>query len=382
MHMQEYRQRKVFLHRYILMNIVFIFVVAAHALIHLIGFAKGLLLADVPQLKQPVSSFEGILWLLASVILLVSASVFSFSNKWFWILGSAGLVLSQCLIVHHWGEAKYGTVVNIVMLLPVIIAFAKTLPSDYYNIYKAEVSTRLAQAQDTPLLTEADMAHLPAPVQKYIRYTGSVGKPQVRNFRAVFKGEIRRKMSGGFMKMEALQHSFFDRRARIFYITSKMWGIPFAGLHLYTDSSATMRVRVASLLRVADAKGAQMTKGETVTMFNDMCIIAPATLVSRDIEWELVDPLTVKARFTNAGYTVSAMLYFNAAGALVNFSSDDRYLSEDGSSYINYRWTTPVSDYIEFRGRKIASYGEATWHTPEGEFCYGKFRTVDVEYNL
>ena len=34
-----------------------------------------------------------------------------------------------------------------------------------------------------------------------------------------------------------------------------------------------------------------MNQGETVTMFNDMCVMAPATLIHRAIEWECHEPL-------------------------------------------------------------------------------------------
>jgi hypothetical protein len=50
-------------------------------------------------------------------------------------------------------------------------------------------------------------------------------------------------------------------------------------------------------------------------------------------------------------------------------------------TYKNYRWTTPLKDYVEINGRKIASYGEAVWHTPEGEFVYGKFHLAGIDYN-
>ena len=68
-----------------------------------------------------------------------------------------------------------------------------------------------------------------------------------------------------------------------------------------------------------------MTQGETVTMFNDMCIMAPATLIDPAIDWEAVDAHTARARFTNAGHTIHAELSFNEAGELTNFVSDDRF---------------------------------------------------------
>jgi hypothetical protein len=142
-----------------------------------------------------------------------------------------------------------------------------------------------------------------------------------------------------------------------------------------------MQIKVASMFQVVDARGPEMDKGETVTMFNDLCIMAPATLIDKAIQWETLDSLTVKAFFTNQGNTISATLFFDVKGALVNFISLDRYLSDDGRSYLNYPWSTPLKEYKEFGGRRIPTYGEAIWHTPEGEFSYARFELGMVEYN-
>ena len=126
------------------------------------------------------------------------------------------------------------------------------------------------------------------------------------------------------------------------------------------------RSRSEGCLQVVDAKGQEMNQGETVTMFNDMCLLAPATLISRSIRWEEIDSVTVKGFFSNQGNTVSAVLTFDPSGALRNFVSNDRYLSEDGKTYLSYPWSTPVGEYGEFGGRKIAAGGEAIWHMPRG----------------
>jgi Family of unknown function (DUF6544) len=115
-----------------------------------------------------------------------------------------------------------------------------------------------------------------------------------------------------------------------------------------------------------------MTKGETVTLFNDMCVLAPATLIDKNIQWETVDPLAVKATFTNQGYTISAVLYFNERGELINFVSDDRYQAFRGNKFENFRWSTPIKNYKDIDGRKVAIYGEAIWQMPKGEFAYAK----------
>jgi hypothetical protein len=192
---------------------------------------------------------------------------------------------------------------------------------------------------------------------------------------------MKRAREGNWIVISSQQYDFFDDPARLFYLESSLYGIPFDGLHIYVGNSATMQIKVASLFQVVDAKGEKMNQGETVTLFNDICLLAPAVLIDTTIQWETVDSLTVKAHFTNKGNTITALLSFNEKGELTNFISNDRYLSTDGKVYTSYPWSTPVKDYKDFDGRKIPTYAEAIWHTPEGEYSYGKFNVVEIDYN-
>ncbi len=259
---------------------------------------------------------------------------------------------------------------------------AGSAPRRFSSIYRREVDRALRRSTAQPILTEADLVHLPAPVQRYLRYHGAVGKVRVVNVRARFRGEMRPKPDAGWMRITADQTNFFDEPERVFLMHAVRAGIPFDALHLYAGPCATMRVKVAGLLPVVDAKGPEMNRSETVTMFNDMCVLAPATLIDEAIRWEEVDTHTAKATFTNAGNTISAVLSFDDRGALTSFSSDDRSESADGKTYRRYRWTTPLKDYRDYRGRMVAGHGDAVWGHPEGDYVYARFDLVDVEYNV
>lgn len=253
---------------------------------------------------------------------------------------------------------------------------------NYRSIYKTEVLRRLKSLNHLPILTMEDLRLLPEPIQKYLIYAGAVGKPKIQNVRAVWSGNMKRTLKSGWMKINPKQYNFFDEPSRFFYIRAKMFGIPFDGLHIYAGTEATMQIKVASLIQVVDAKGEKMSHGETVTVFNDMCFLAPSTLISQNILWETIDSQIVKAQFTNDTIKVSAILKFNAIGELIDFISDDRYYCEDGKTYLAYRWSTPIKQYKDFDGRKVPTYGEAIWHIPyEGEFCYAKFDLKEIEYN-
>ncbi len=352
-----------------------------HALVHLMGFAKAFNYAAVSQLTQPISKPTGLLWLLTTLLFLVSLTLFLLSKESWWMIAAAAIVLSQILIFKSWTDAKFGTVVNLLLLLPVIVSLTGALPSSFKNRYKAETEKRLKSVSATSLLSGEDIQHLPLPVQKYLHFAGAIGKPKVYNFRAVFSGQMKQDRNGKWMGIHSEQYNFFNEPARIFYIKSKLFGIPFDGLHLFAERNAAMQIKIAHLLQFADAKGEKMNQSETVTLLNDMCLMAPATLIDKNIQWEMIDLLTVKARFTNGINTISATLLFDEQGALLNFISDDRYLSADGKKYERYTWSTPVKEYKEVNGRKVCSRADAIWHTPEGEFNYANFTMEEIEYN-
>lgn len=262
-----------------------------------------------------------------------------------------------------------------------VLGVLNVVPSGFYREYRDNVAGRMARHSDTAILRETDMAGLPEPVRRYLGYTGAVGQPRVHSFRAVFHGAMKADPEGGWLTIRSEQVNFYGERARFFYIRSSMYGIPFDGYHRYSGNHATMRIKLAHLATVADAKGPEMDRGETVTLFNDMCLLAPATLADTSIRWRTLSDTVVMAVFTNAGQTIRAYLFFNRAGALVNFISFDRYLSSDGKQYLSYPWSTPVARYRNFGALKLASFGEAVWHTPRGRYAYARFNLAEVVIN-
>ncbi len=72
---------------------------------------------------------------------------------------------------------------------------------------------------------------------------------------------------------------------------------------------------------------------------------------------------------------------FNDQNELVNFISNDRYMTISGNDYQSAPWSTPVRDYQDYGGIRLASTGEAHWQLPEGDYCYGRIRLESVEYN-
>jgi len=232
------------------------------------------------------------------------------------------------------------------------------------------------------VLTAEDIASLPEVVQRYIRFAGAIGRARIWNYRLRFRGQLRNGPDSPWMTFEANQQSFVEPAARLFFIKASMFGVPFRTLHRYIGASATFRVRLAGLVTVVNAYGPEMDQSETVTLLNDICLLAPSTLVSASITWEEIDALCVRATFVNQGHTVSALLTFDESGALIDFLSHDRFRTTDGKTYTLLPWSTPIRDWAESDGRRLPVEAQAIWHDPAGEFAYGRFRILEVKYNV
>ena len=229
---------------------------------------------------------------------------------------------------------------------------------------------------------ERDLVKLPEPVQRYLRVSGVVGRPHVHTVAARMHGRIRSGPEARWMPIVAEQHNVLAPAARLFYFKATMAGIPVQGYHRYVDGAASMLVRLAGVIPVAGASGVEMTRSETVTLFNDMCVLAPATLLSPAIVWEPVDARHARARFTNAGHSIAAALWFGANGELVDFRSDDRYRAAADGRLEQTPWSTPLGAARLFGPVRLASTGEGRWHTPTGDHAYIELTIDDVRYNV
>jgi hypothetical protein len=265
-------------------------------------------------------------------------------------------------------------------LLSALSTACTSLQATYEERLAAELAAR--PPQPAAALGEADLARLPPPVRRYLRRAGAVGKPPPRNVRFSFDARMYRKPGDAPMVATSEQHNFFARPARLFLMKARMFGLPVRVLHAYLGDEATMRVRVASLVDMVDLSGDELSAGETVTVLNDMCFYAPATLVDPRLAWAPVDDRTVGVTFTNGRRRVTATLHFDERDDLVNFTSDDRPALLPDGTLRRYRWSTPVSGWREVAGRWLPTHGDAVYDYPEGPFTYGSFDLTAIAWDV
>jgi hypothetical protein len=229
------------------------------------------------------------------------------------------------------------------------------------------------------LITDADLDALPAPVARWLRRVGVVGKPRVVNFVVDMHAQLNRGPGEPWMETPVLQVSFVPEPTRLFLLRTRMKGLPVTGLHAYTHDGARMQIRVAGVVDMVDESGDAFTRAETVTMLNDFCIMAPGALLDDRFVWQPVSDTSAMVTFTNGAHRVSATLFFDVNDDLVDFSSDDRHsLPEDGE-----RWSTPLRGHREVNGLRLPAEGDAIWHyADKPDWLYGRFVMHRIRYNV
>ena len=328
----------------------------------------------------------GVLWAAAGVSALTAAGMAAVGAARWWQAVLVAALVSLVAIATGWPQAAPGTVVVVLLLMAAGYGYAAHGGRSFRAEYRRRCRAALRSApRDPAVVTAGDLQALPAPVARYLRRCGAVGQPKVHCFRAVIHGRIRRGPDDPWMTFTGEQvNAYGAQPQRFFYLDATMRGLPVDVLHCFDDCTATMRARLASLVRIVDAAGPQMTRAETVTLFNDLCILAPAALVDAPVTWSAVQDRRVCGTFSACSASVSADLVFDDAGDLVDFVTDDRLRAgAAGQAFVAQRWSTPLQHYAALGHRRMATRGRGVWHAPEpeGTFAYLEYNLDAVAYN-
>ena len=335
---------------------LFLFMVL-QGLVNALGFVKAFDLFPVDALGLAIAGPVGLLWLLAALLLLIGAFLYLRRRDAWWMFALPGIAVSQGVIIAAWTDTKFVSILNLVILVVVLPSLADLLPGSLPSTFRRSAEELPRTAAEAPLLTEADLAGLPAPVASYVRYSGAVGLPRVRSVRATLAGRMKRQPGGPWQAFSAELHDAFDEPFRLSLTRSDTLGLPFDTLAELRAGAARVTSRLTSLIRVADATGPDLQHDEAANLLADLCRLAPAALVDPRVTWEAANGPAAKATFSTGAVTVRAGLTFVDAGRLVALTSDG------GSP----AWFMKLREYRDFGGRQIAAVSETSWRTPEGD---------------
>lgn len=233
----------------------------------------------------------------------------------------------------------------------------------------------------TTRIVTADMLnHLPEPAQRYLNYTGVVGKPWIDTARVRYTGRFRLAADKPWLPIQAEQvyatnPPAFQWRARF-----KMFGLWIMHARdTYRHGHGHMFGKIAGLISVFDARGPEIDQGTRLRYLNEMTWF-PIALLSDYITWQAVDEQSFDVTFTDGSQSVTARLVVDALGRLTNFITQ-RYRESKGT-YTLDRWETPMTEWGQLGGLNLPVCGQAVWKLPTGDLPYADLTITEVDYNV
>lgn len=257
------------------------------------------------------------------------------------------------------------------------VSYSKTRAEFYKMTRILTVKTDHAEG----VFSQEDISGLPIPVQKYFEYCGYLDTPKMQTMKAAYK-DVKFKFGKGkpTIKIDYIQYNIADKPARIAYIDSSMYGIPFEGLDSYTAGKGSMKGVLAKLFTLFNQTGETMDKASLVTFLSE-CLLIPNAALQDYITWEEIDALHAKATISYYGRTASGIFAFHENGEMLSFTTNDREATATDGTSEKVKWSVVFSEYEETKGIKKPTGFQAIWHYDDGDLLYFDGKDVVLEYN-
>lgn len=251
------------------------------------------------------------------------------------------------------------------------------------TVYRNEVEDELVRhpALPAPPITEADIAKLPDPVQRYFRAGGFVGRPHTNNARIVWREMLlKRSRDADWLKLDCQQFNSVAEPTRIALMTSRIGGlIPFEGRDKYQQGHGDMQIKLLKVFTVGETRGRHMDESALVTVLSE-ALITPSYALQSYLHWDPIDAHAAAAELRYAGLSVRGVFHFNDADELVQFETKDRW--QDGRPPKKYPWSAHFGHFRVRNGLRYPTEVSATWHEPGNEFTYVRGTIESIDFNV
>lgn len=364
------------------MRLIFASIIVFHGLLHLIGFARewdlgryrplsGKIRVDLPTGSSRVA---GSLWLIAAALFVVAAILYVLKNGSFWMPAAAALVLSQTLIAIYWQDARYGSAMNAVILVVVLMG---VVTARFDNAVKRDVDLLHAQgAGESRMVTNAMIAGLPAPVRRWLHRSGAVGKVHPNTFRIEQQGSLRTKPGSRWMPFRAVQVFSIDPPAFVWQAHVQMAPLlTIAARDTYLEGQGQMLVKPLYLFTAANSSGPEINQGSLVRYMAEMMWF-PHAATSPYVRWEALNSNQARITMEYAGTAASGVYSFDELGNVKAFEAP-RYGEFEGQ-FRKELWHVSTTVYKEIGGQTIGTASELTWKLPEGDFTWLRVEVTDI----
>lgn len=237
---------------------------------------------------------------------------------------------------------------------------------------------RAEWTQPVPI-TEEHISNLPEIMQRYLRYTGVVGRKTIHTVHLKQQGFMRLQPDQKWLPVAAEQ--YFTTNPPAFLWRGKIRPSPLVSISAtdqFADGHGNMQVKLWSLLTLGNTHGSEADQGELQRYLAEMSWF-PTAWLSDAIKWQVIDAHSVQAIYNQPGTTAAIVLHINEQGQLT-YVTADRYREEHGSYQLT-PWSVRLETEQEVEGLRIPTEFGVSWHLPSGEFSWFRAHITEIEYN-
>lgn len=229
------------------------------------------------------------------------------------------------------------------------------------------------------VVTEEMLEGLPPPVQRYLRYSGVVGKHWINTIFLSQTGQLKPSPEGKWFPFVAKEHYSVNPLRFIWQAKGpKEWLPVIHGRDGYNDGKGQLLIKLLSVFPVASAEGKEIDQGSMTRYLNEMMWF-PTAFLSDNISWKTLDDHSAEVTLTVNDNSVKAVMYFDDEGKLVNFVAK-RYFFLNNTFSLE-TWETPITSYGQFNGFNLPAKGSAVWKLKTGDYRYIDLSIEEVIYN-
>ena len=232
------------------------------------------------------------------------------------------------------------------------------------------------------VFTEEDFAGMPVALQKYVESCGYIGKPKMNCLVMEYHDvAFKQGVDGPDLKIDYVQYDFVNEPARIAFIDSQLFGIPFQGYDYYMNGTGGMKGVIAKGITIFDTRGEEMDKACLVTYLSES-LFAPAIILDDRMVWEEISAHEVRGTITYGGQTAGGVFTFNDDYEYVSFTTTDRAVSNNDGTMEYIPWSAECGEYkVADNGIKYPSSFRAVWHYPDSDLVYFDGEISSIRYD-
>lgn len=233
------------------------------------------------------------------------------------------------------------------------------------------------------VFTEEEFAHLPAALRKYVSACGYIGKPKMNCLVMEYHDvAFKQGKDGPDLTIDYVQYDFVNEPARLAFIDSSMFGIPFEGYDYYMNGTGGMKGVIAKEITLFDTRGEEMDRACLVTYLSES-LFAPSIILDDRIIWEEISEREVRGTITYNGLTAGGVFRFNDDYEYISFTTGDRAVSNSDGTMEYIPWSAECGDYrTAGNGIKYPARFRAVWHYPDSDLVYFDGEIAAINYDV